>query len=198
MTKLALCASIALIILLSGCESATTPVYDLPPAPDPDDGLALVYDLPDLNAEIGARAEVDSLAPIFAWKAGSDYVNLLDYRGNVVIIDFWKIACKPCHEFVGILKPLWNEYKSRGLVVISLCAASHYQGWLDEMTTGDQSWINVADTDDIIPRHYPVFDLYGISGVPSICVIDREGRISHIGIAFQSEKLMRELIEVVI
>src|SRR5271169_6159932 len=47
-------------------------------------------------------------------------VNLSDYRGKVILLDFWATWCPPCRKEIPGFIELYNTYKSRGLVVIGV------------------------------------------------------------------------------
>ena len=47
-------------------------------------------------------------------------INLNDYRGSTVIVNFWAIWCMPCRREMPILQDISHELKDRGLVVIGI------------------------------------------------------------------------------
>lgn len=48
------------------------------------------------------------------------YIRLSDYRGKVVLINFWATWCPPCRKEIPDLVKLQREYRSRGLQVIGV------------------------------------------------------------------------------
>jgi len=48
------------------------------------------------------------------------YIHLSDYRGKVVLINFWATWCPPCRKEIPDLIRLQREYRSRGLLVIGV------------------------------------------------------------------------------
>lgn len=106
-------------------------------------------------------------------------VKLSDYRGKIVIIDFWATWCPPCRKGIPDLISLQEEYK-KDLVVIGIS--------LDQQNT-------IKDLKPFIENYkinYPVVlgdekvvkDYGGISAIPTSFIIDQKGNIvdKHIGL----------------
>ena len=106
-------------------------------------------------------------------------VKLSDYRGKIVIIDFWATWCPPCRKGIPDLISLQEEFK-KDLVVIGIS--------LDQQNT-------IKDLKPFIENYkinYPVVlgdekvvkDYGGISAIPTSFIIDQKGNIvdTHVGL----------------
>lgn len=119
---------------------------------------------------------------------GGGEVALSDYRGKVVLLDFWATWCKPCHEQARILAPLYQELAGDGVVFLAIDSGE------DEAT--------VRRFVERNPFPYPVLldedDSVGLGldilALPTVVVVDRAGRVVYMntGIA-DAETLRREL-----
>lgn len=105
-------------------------------------------------------------------------VSLADYKGKIVIVDFWATWCGPCRRGVPDLVAIQKDYKGK-VVVIGIS--------LDQETK-----------DDILPFmeafeiNYPIVygtqkvtvDYGGVSAIPTSFVIDQNGNIvdKHVGL----------------
>ena len=72
---------------------------------------------------LGCRNNADSskTAPDFTLKdLSGNSVSLQQYRGKVVLLDFWATWCQPCRYSIPELVELQDKYKDRGLVVIGI------------------------------------------------------------------------------
>ena len=47
-------------------------------------------------------------------------INLNDYKGSTVVVNFWAIWCMPCRREMPVLQDISDEFKDRGLVVIGI------------------------------------------------------------------------------
>ena len=102
-------------------------------------------------------------------------VTLSDYKGKVVLLDFWATWCPPCRKEIPGFIELYNTYKSRGLVVIGVS--------MDD--TGDLA--DVKRFAAQMKMNYPILlgfgreeDLKPVFGelpLPTSFVIARDGRI---------------------
>ena len=97
---------------------------------------------------------------------------LSDYKGKVVLLDFWATWCPPCRKEIPGFIELFNTYKSRGLVVIGVS--------MDESTSDVKKFAKQ------IKMNYPIVmgsgrdDLAGTFGdlpLPTSFVIARDGKI---------------------
>lgn len=110
-------------------------------------------------------------------------------RGRVVLLEFWATWCKPCREMFGKLKKLNEAYGSRGLEILALTRHYFaYRGTADSQaeelelmrtTVGEHELdfrVGVAETER-------TQELYGATGMPTLCLIDRRGivRYAHFG-----------------
>ncbi len=122
-------------------------------------------------APAGAEA-----APDFTLKdiAGNE-VNLTDYKGKVVVINFWATWCGPCHLETPWLVELREQYHKQGFEIIGVS--------VDSLGEYDP-----AEISEFIKEHkvgYPIVmatkemvNAFGpVTGLPTTLVIDRQGKI---------------------
>jgi len=126
-----------------------------------------------------------SLAP--AWKlqdlAGKT-VSSEDFKGKVVVLDFWATWCPPCRAEIPGLIDLQKTYEKRGLMVVGV---SLDQDGVDAVRSFVKKYgmnYPVLVGDDKIQRAFGGFD-----AIPVTLVIDREGHIvkRHLGLTGKDE-----------
>ena len=127
--------------------------------------------------EEGKRQE----APDFALKdINGKTVRLSDYRGKVILLDFWATWCGPCQMEIPWFMEFERKYKDRGFAVLGL-------------SMDDDGWQSVKPFIQEMRVNYRVMiadertgDLYGgIEALPTAFLIDREGRVAieHVGVS---------------
>jgi peroxiredoxin len=119
-------------------------------------------------------------APDFALKdADGRTVRLSDYRGKVVLLDFWATWCGPCKYEIPWFMDLERRQKDRGFAVLGVSMDD--DGWEIVKPFIAQLGVNyriLVGTDETA-------QLYGgIDALPTTFLIDREGKIAfvHVGL----------------
>ena len=135
----------------------------------------LAFALTIASTVSASAAPAAELKPAPAWEMNNldgKITKLSDFRGKVVILNFWATWCPPCRkEIPGFIK-LQNQYSASGLVVVGASVDS--QGPEVVKTFVTQQGINYP----IVMAHTKVVaDYGGIKFIPTTFVIDRQGNI---------------------
>lgn len=112
-------------------------------------------------------------------------VKLSDYRGKVVLLNFWATWCGPCQVEIPWFKDFQQQYKSRGLEVIGV--SMDEEGWTAVKPYINQHKLNyrILLGDDMVAQLYG-----GLEALPTTFMIDREGRFAfppHVGLIGKNE-----------
>jgi len=119
-------------------------------------------------------------APDFALKdADGKLVHLSDYRGKVVLLDFWATWCGPCKIEIPWFKELERKNKSRGFAVIGVSMDD--DGWDVVKPFVRELGVNYR----VVMGNDSTAQLFGsIDALPTTFLIDREGKVAatHVGL----------------
>lgn len=118
-------------------------------------------------------------------------MSLADFRGKVVLLDFWATYCLPCHESIPFFQRLYERYGGRGLEVVGV-SVDAYAGHVPEFVRERGMTYAVAlDPEQATPG------LYGYRTLPTTFLLDREGRILRRWAGFDSaiaEEMEKEIL----
>ncbi len=119
---------------------------------------------------------------VAAWTDGKTR-SLADYRGKVILLDFWGIWCSACINGMPSLERLREKFEPRGVVFISIHTREEEIGKIRRFLEFKKtSMISALDADD--GRHSNEYsgvtsDRYGVKGYPSFFIIDRQGNLAY-------------------
>lgn len=106
-------------------------------------------------------------------------VNLAQYKGKVVYLDFWASWCSPCSQSMGFMEGLQNQLGPQGFEVIGVNVDENRQEAEDFLAGHPVKFTLAADTDGQCSK------LYGIQVMPSTYLIDRKGAVRHVLLGFR-------------
>ena len=141
----------------------------------------------DRALEAGEREEAPELE--LPKLGGGGTGSLADYRGQVVVLNFWASWCKPCKEESPLLQRWHQRIRSRGGLVLGvdmLDVTSHAQEFIDEYGL---TYPMLKDKDG------EGLERFGVVQYPETFAIDRRGRIAAVQRGPVDEEWMRANVE---
>lgn len=117
-------------------------------------------------------------------------INLSDYRGKIVLLDFWASWCGPCQEEFPFLIDFYRKFKKDSLIVLAVNIDNKKENVLRFLNKyrAKNMFPVIFDPEKIIPP------LYELNGMPTSVFIDKEGiiRFTHTGFNNSSKKQFTE------
>ena len=108
-------------------------------------------------------------------------VQLKDYRGKVVLLDFWATACGGCKVEIPWFMGFEQTYKDKGLAVVGVSMDILYE----DLNDAQEGWSRVKPfvqanrvNYQILMGDDPVTKAFDIKSLPDTYLIDRQGRIA--------------------
>ncbi len=132
-------------------------------------GVYLFPSLKNRLAFAGGKPAVNERAPEFSLAdLSGKTIHLSDFRGKVVLVNFWASWCPPCKMEIPGFQKIYETYKDRGFTVIGIATDDVSRSFLKEMGMT----YPVALADGKVIRDYG-----NISGIPASFLVGRDGRI---------------------
>ena len=101
-------------------------------------------------------------------------LQLSDFKGKYVLIDFWASWCKPCRMENPNVVAAYNRFKDKNFTVLGVSMDSNKDLWVAAIKADNLTWPHVSD---LKGWGNEVGAMYGVKGIPQNFLIDKEGKI---------------------
>ncbi len=113
-----------------------------------------------------------------------ELINLEDYKGNYILIDFWASWCPPCKQAIPYIIKIFNDYGGNRFYVFGI-------GLEDE-----NALFNYSRSQNIpyliLAGNKEIANYYKVQAIPTLVLLDPDGKIIYKHVGF-SEDGMAEL-----
>ena len=104
---------------------------------------------------------------------------LSDFRGKVLIIDFWFTGCSACAILNTFMTPIISKFKNnRNVQFISICVDQNKNMWLNSLNTGKYTTKNELNLyTNSLGQQHPMIQFHNLIGFPRQLIIGKKGEI---------------------
>ncbi|MCG9130356.1 redoxin domain-containing protein [Candidatus Poribacteria bacterium] len=180
------------------------PYYEERLKENPNDRTAL-SSLANIHAKLGdsdlARQYQVKADPTLAWEGqvlpefspvvdlDGKPVSLADYRGKLVLLDFWATWCGPCITELPNIKEVYEKYHDKGFEIIGISLDTDEAALHTFIKENRLPWRQVFDG---AGRETPLAQQYRVRSIPAQFLMDREGKV--ISVKARGKRL-KDLVE---
>ena len=115
-------------------------------------------------------------------------ISLADYRGKVVLIDFWAVWCGPCVGEIPNIRAVYEKYHDKGFDVIGISLDEDETVLREFIAEKAIPWRNIFDGSGF---RGGFAERYGVRSIPAPFLLDREGKVLSVK---ARGRLLRELV----
>jgi thiol-disulfide isomerase/thioredoxin len=109
-----------------------------------------------------------------------------EYRGKVVLVDFWASWCGPCRSALPNLKRLQAVYGGGDFVVVSISEDDDESDWRAFVASHNMTWPQRLDSDSSLQHQF------GVNALPTYVLLGRDGSVVQ---KFVGEELAESIVE---
>ena len=103
-----------------------------------------------------------------------DSISLSQFRGKVVLLDFWASWCGPCRIANKHLVKIFPNYCGKNIVFLSVSLDEKPSDWLSAVKKDKLSWLQLIDQK---AWNSPVAAAWDVNSIPATFLIDQEGNV---------------------
>jgi peroxiredoxin len=130
-------------------------------------------------------------APDFVLKSATgENLRLSEYRGDVVMINFWATWCGPCRQEMPLLDELYTRYQRVGFNLLGVNIDDDSRRAMAMVNELGISFPVLFDEDKKVSK------LYEVEAMPLTLLLDREGTVRHVHYGYQpgyEQKYLNEI-----
>jgi thiol-disulfide isomerase/thioredoxin len=114
--------------------------------------------------------------------------SLSDFRGKLVLLDFWATWCAPCRDQMPKIAKLYDQTREQGLVLLGINDDESIEKPIEYMKQHAYQWLNLFESKPGSIRRN-----FAVDGIPTLILIDREGKVIEyqVGSGAESEEKIR-------
>jgi thiol-disulfide isomerase/thioredoxin len=125
---------------------------------------------------------------------GKDF-NTADWKGKVVLVDFWATWCGPCKAGLPHVKEIYSQYHGKGLEILGVSNDFDAKALSDFTPKNNMPWPQLFDADAAAKQQWnPITLSNGIHGIPCMFLIDKKGVLRSVTARADMDDLVPKLL----
>jgi len=131
-------------------------------------------------SSLASSSLVGKPAPDFALKSASgENLRLSEYRGDVVMINFWATWCGPCRQEMPLLDDLYNRYQRVGFRLLGVNIDDDSRRAMQMVEELGINFPVLFDEQKVVSK------LYDVGAMPVTLLVDREGTVRYVHLGYK-------------
>jgi len=112
----------------------------------------------------------------FNWKEGGKDFRLSDYKGKVIVLNFWATWCAPCKKEIPALSQIHSELKDKDFKLIGISVDDNKEDLTKFLKVNNLPYTVVHEPDQLVQKYMNVTG-QNQNVVPQTYIINKEGKV---------------------
>jgi thiol-disulfide isomerase/thioredoxin len=104
--------------------------------------------------------------------------DIAQYKGKVVLVDFWATWCGPCQALMPDLKAMYQKYHAQGFEIVGVNLDGTLSDLSEYLDKKKLPWVNVVGEEKDGQLQFPLAEKYGIQAIPTTFLVGKDGKIA--------------------
>lgn len=129
-----------------------------------------------IKRELALSLEGKPAPVISVNKAEGGKLNLQQYKGKVVVVDFWASWCAPCRAYLPTLKKIYEKFKADGVEFLSISVDDHDDKWRKALKEENIPWMQTMADGGFQPTG--LRKVFNFNYIPYLVVIGKDNKVA--------------------